>query len=85
MLMLSSPDASRLFSRLRAVIVDEVHSFASTKRGDFTALALSRLSALSPRHIRTGLSATVADPEALAAWLGPSGVASRAAAIGPAD
>ena len=73
MLMLSSPDAGRLFSELRAVIVDEVHSFAATKRGDFTALALSRLSALAPHHIRTGLSATVADPSALAAWLGPAG------------
>ena len=73
MLMLSSPDASRLFSGLRAVIVDEAHSFAPSKRGDFTALALSRLSALSPHHVRTGLSATVADPQALAAWLGPVG------------
>lgn len=73
MLMLSSPDAQRLFSNVRAVIVDEVHSFAPTKRGDFTALALSRLSALSPGHLRTGLSATVADPAALGAWLGPSG------------
>jgi ATP-dependent helicase Lhr and Lhr-like helicase len=73
MLMLSSPDAPRLFAGLRAVIVDEVHSFAPTKRGDFTALALSRLSALSPQAIRTGLSATVADPAALAAWLGPAG------------
>ena len=44
MLMLSSPDAARLFAGLRAVIVDEVHSFAASKRGDFTALALSRLS-----------------------------------------
>jgi ATP-dependent helicase Lhr and Lhr-like helicase len=77
MLMLSSPDAGRLFSGLRAVIVDEVHSFASTKRGDFTALALSRLSALSNHHIRTGLSATIADPMALAAWLGPAGSPAR--------
>src|SRR5271165_4941147 len=73
MLMLSSPDAARLFSGLRVAIVDEVHSFASSKRGDFTALALSRLQALAPGHIRTGLSATVADPAALAAWLGPAG------------
>src|SRR5208282_2281426 len=73
MLMLSSSGAARLFSGLRAVIVDEVHSFAANKRGDFTALALSRLAALSPRVTRTGLSATVADPDALAAWLGPAG------------
>ncbi len=73
MLMLSAPDAPRLFAGLKAVIVDEAHSFAPTKRGDFTALALSRLSALSPQAVRTGLSATVADPDALAAWLGPAG------------
>jgi ATP-dependent helicase Lhr and Lhr-like helicase len=76
MLMLST-DAGRLFSDLRPVIVDEVHSFASTKRGDFTALALSRLSALSNHHSRTGLSATIADPAALAAWLGPAGSPAR--------
>ena len=73
MLMLSASDAAPLFSGLRAVIVDEVHSFAASKRGDFTALALSRLSALAPQALRTGLSATVADPAALAAWLGPTG------------
>ena len=73
MLMLSQSDAPRLFAGLRATIVDEVHSFAASKRGDFTALALSRLSALAPQAIRTGLSATVADPAALAAWLGPAG------------
>ncbi len=61
------------FPGLRNVIVDEVHSFAPTKRGDFTALALSRLAALSPGHVRTGLSATVADPQALASWLGAAG------------
>ena len=69
---------------LRAVIVDEVHSFAASKRGDFTALALSRLSALAPQALRTGLSATVADPAALAAWLGPTGRARERAAIRPA-
>ncbi len=73
MLMLSAADAPRLFGGLRAVIVDEVHSFATAKRGDFTALTLSRLSALAPQALRIGLSATVADPAALAAWLGPTG------------
>ncbi|MGO9485204.1 MAG: ligase-associated DNA damage response DEXH box helicase [Rhodomicrobium sp.] len=73
MLMLSASDAPRLFSGLRAAIVDEVHSFAATKRGDFTALALLRLTALAPQALRIGLSATVADPAALASWLGPMG------------
>jgi ATP-dependent Lhr-like helicase len=74
MLMLASQDAPRLFASLKAVIVDEVHSFAPTKRGDFTALALTRLAKYAPRHLRVGLSATVADPDALGQWLGGASV-----------
>jgi ATP-dependent Lhr-like helicase len=69
MLMLSFADARALFGSLRAVIVDEVHSFAPTKRGDFTALALARLAAFAPAQVRIGLSATAAHPEKLAEWL----------------
>ena len=69
MLMLSFPDARRLFANVRSVIVDEVHSFAPTKRGDFTALALGRLAEFAPGHIRFGLSATAARPDQLAEWL----------------
>lgn len=70
MLMLSHGDARKTFGGLRAVIVDEVHSFAHTKRGDFTCLALARLRAIAPDHIRIGLSATAARPDRLAHWLG---------------
>ena len=73
MLMLSFPDARRLFADLRSVIVDEVHSFAPTKRGDFTALALARLAEFAPDHIRFGLSATAARPDQLAEWLSSGG------------
>lgn len=73
MLMLSYADAPTIFGKLSTVIVDEAHSLAHTKRGDFLTLALARLSILAPEHIRIGLSATVAHPEALAAWLGPRG------------
>jgi ATP-dependent Lhr-like helicase len=69
MLMLSFSDARRLFGGVRSVIVDEVHAFAHTKRGDFTALALARLAAIAPDHTRFGLSATAAKPETLAEWL----------------
>ena len=41
MLMLSYADAPRIFGQVKAIIVDEAHSFAFTKRGDFTALALA--------------------------------------------
>lgn len=73
MLMLSYPDASAIFGQLKLVVIDEIHSVAPSKRGDFLALALSRLASLAPKHIRFGLSATVAEPLALAAWLGPAG------------
>lgn len=73
MLMLSYADAPRIFGKVKAVIVDEAHSFAFTKRGDFTALALARLQYLSPKMMRFGLSATVAQPASLAAWLGVNG------------
>lgn len=70
MLMLSYADAARLFGNVKRVIIDEVHSLVANKRGDFTALALARLQSLSPGCQRVGLSATVAWPELLAAWLG---------------
>lgn len=73
MLMLSYPDAPAIFGNLKLVVIDEIHSIAPSKRGDFLALALARLASLAPAHIRFGLSATVADPAALAAWLGPAG------------
>lgn len=70
MLMLSYPDAPEIFGSLRCIVLDEVHSYAHNKRGDFTSLALARLAHLAPQHIRFGLSATVAEPQALAGWLG---------------
>lgn len=73
MLMLSYADAPQIFGSLKCVIVDEIHSLAFNKRGDFTALALSRLASLAPEHIRFGLSATVAEPDRLCSWLGPTG------------
>src|SRR3546814_5135385 len=75
-LMLSYADAPDIFRRLRAVIVDEVHALAGTKRGDLLSLGLSRLALLAPGARRVGLSATIAEPEKLADWIG-SGLANR--------
>ncbi len=72
-LLLSYPDAADLFAGLKRVIIDEVHAFATGKRGDLLALALSRLQALAPDMRRAALSATVADPEAYREWLAPWG------------
>ncbi len=63
--------AADYFSELDTVILDEIHVLHASKRGDLLSLALGRLQALSPSLRRVGLSATVADPDVLAGWLGP--------------
>ena len=73
MLLLSYADAPEMFKHLKAVIVDEIHHFAPTKRGDLATLALAQLEVFAPGHQRIGLSATVADPAVLCQWLGPEG------------
>jgi len=70
-LLLSYPDAARYFRNLRTVVVDEIHAMADNKRGEQLALCLSRLHSLAPQCRRVGLSATVAWPEVLKAWLAP--------------
>lgn len=72
-LLLSYPDSFELFAGLERVIVDEVHAFATGKRGDLLALSMSRLQAIAPNLRRAALSATVADPEAFREWLAPWG------------
>lgn len=73
MLMLSYAEAPAIFGTLRLLIVDEIHSLAPNKRGDFMALAMARLQHLAPQHVRFGLSATVAEPVRFAQWLGVAG------------
>lgn len=68
-LLLSHPDAVRLVGSLRTVIIDELHSLAPGKRGDLLSLDLARLATLAPAHVRVGLSATVAQPSDLRAYL----------------
>jgi ATP-dependent Lhr-like helicase len=69
-LLLSYEDAPRIFQGLQRVVVDELHALAESKRGDQLMLALARLQTLAPGLRRVGLSATVEDPPALAAYLG---------------
>jgi len=72
-LLLSYPDSYLIFAGLRRVVVDEVHAFASGKRGDLLALCMARLQRIAPDMRRAALSATVADPDAYRAWLAPDG------------
>jgi ATP-dependent Lhr-like helicase len=71
-LLLTLPDAPVLFGGLGAVVVDEIHALAGSKRGDQLALGLARLGTLAPRARRVGLSATVAHPDQLRAYLSPT-------------
>ena len=81
-LLLSYPDAPRIFAGLSRVIVDEIHALADSKRGDQLMLCLARLDRLCPGLRRVGLSATVEDPAAIARFLAPAGTHAQ---IVPAD
>nr|WP_244882522.1 ATP-dependent helicase [Gordonia desulfuricans] len=68
-LMLTS-SARESLTGVEAVIVDEVHAVAGTKRGTHLALSLERLDRLLERPAqRIGLSATVRPPEVVARFL----------------
>ncbi len=69
--LLTHSDSAYLFADLRFVILDELHALAASKRGDLLALGLARLRTLAPGLVTTGLSATVARPSELRAWLVP--------------
>ena len=72
-LLLTYPESAVLFSTLQRVVIDEVHAFATGKRGDLLALALTRLVGFAPDCRRAALSATLADPGEYQAWLAPWG------------
>jgi ATP-dependent Lhr-like helicase len=59
------------FADLREVVIDEIHAIHSSKRGDLLSLGLARLQEFAPNLRRTGLSATVNDPDMLRRWLSP--------------
>ncbi|WP_334191549.1 ligase-associated DNA damage response DEXH box helicase [Pararhodobacter sp.] len=69
-LLTSYPEAPKIFKDLKRVVVDEIHALAESKRGDQTMLGIARLRSLAPGLTMTGLSATVADPAGLAAFMG---------------
>jgi ATP-dependent helicase Lhr and Lhr-like helicase len=70
-LLLASADAPYLFGSLKRVILDELHSLVISKRGDLLSLGLARLFPIAPNLATVGLSATVAEPDALRRYLVP--------------
>ena len=58
-LLLSGPHAERLFSGLRAVVIDEWHELLGSKRGSQTELCLGWLRRLRPELRTWAISATI--------------------------
>lgn len=69
-LMLAAPAARRTLTELRAVILDEIHAVAGSKRGTHLITAVERLVPLSGEFQRIALSATVRPLEAVARFVG---------------
>ncbi|WP_157001134.1 DEAD/DEAH box helicase [Agromyces laixinhei] len=60
----------QFFRSIRAIVVDEVHSFAASDRGWHLLAVLERLQRIADRPIqRIGLSATLGNPESVLQWL----------------
>jgi ATP-dependent helicase Lhr and Lhr-like helicase len=68
-LLIAHEDARHLFSSLKIIVLDELHALAASKRGDLLALGLARLAKLAPGVVTIGLSATVARPTELRAYI----------------
>ena len=68
-LLLSHGDCGHLFADLDTIVLDELHALAASKRGDLLALDVARLRTIAPGVVTFGLSATVARPSELRAYL----------------
>ncbi|HZI30207.1 MAG TPA: DEAD/DEAH box helicase, partial [Gemmatimonadaceae bacterium] len=70
-ILLTNVRSRTMFSALRAVIIDEIHAVAGTKRGAHLALTLERLNMVAPAPPqRIGLSATQRPLDEIARFLG---------------
>ncbi len=80
-LLLSHADCTHLFADLDTIILDELHALSASKRGDLLALDVARLRTIAPQLITLGLSATVARPSELRAYLAPQRTGTSAIAL----
>lgn len=72
-LLLANKEAERFFKDLKYVVLDELHSLVTSKRGHLLSLGLARIRRHAPNLRTIGLSATVSDPMDLQRWLVPQG------------
>lgn len=72
LLMRKGRDCNRLFRKLDAIVIDEVHVFIDSERGHQLASQINRIDAIRksfPRVRRVGLSATIGDENLAGQWL----------------
>ena len=81
-LLIGDPAIAHLLRNLKTIIIDELHALVTSKRGVLLSLALSRVRSIAPHVKFFGLSATVADQDALCQWLAPVGTPPVALVLG---
>ena len=69
-LMLSSKGGCSILTRVKSVLLDEVHGVFDSKRGVHLMTAVERLTRLSGEFQRVALSATIRPMETVAAFVG---------------
>jgi ATP-dependent Lhr-like helicase len=79
--LLTSRRGRGFLSGVLAVILDEVHAVAGTKRGALLAVNVERLARIAGEFQRIALSATVRPIERVAAWVGGARTAPGAASV----
>jgi ATP-dependent helicase Lhr and Lhr-like helicase len=72
-LLIADGGAAHMLRHLQTIILDELHSLVTSKRGVLLSLAIAAVRNFAPQARLIGLSATVADPQALQSWLAPVG------------
>ncbi len=78
-LLLTSESGRRMLSKVRTLIVDEIHAVVDDRRGAHLALSIERLAALTKQPLqRIGLSATQKPIEEVARFLVGSGAVEKA-------
>jgi len=68
-LLLSHEDSARFFSNLKRIVLDELHSMVTNKRGELLSLDIARIASYAPDLRITALSATVARPDLIRDWI----------------
>lgn len=80
-LMFTGKNLRAMLTGVQAIVIDEIHDLAGGERGWQLSIGISRLEAMIGRKVqKIGLSATVSNPDAVAAWMSEDAAAIKAVA-----